>query len=142
MAERHGKLRLAASIVITVAVAQGCKNKTGPREPEGCEPPDCHMNPPPPNPPPPFSSGSAAPDPTATVPPGTTTATATIATIATDATATASPSATGVQPERVCWARPQVSCPPYDPKHPRTCNPPAPVRVPCGPDADPSPLPP
>jgi hypothetical protein len=30
-----------------------------------------------------------------------------------------------------CYYQPAANCPPFDPKHPRTCNPPAPRQVAC-----------
>ena len=126
--------RLAASLVITVAVTPGCRREGA------CEPPDCHINPPPPQPtalpPPPTATGTGAPNGSVLVPEPTASTEPTATTLPTGPSATATGTVVRLPPgtyysDGKCWTTPPANCPPFDPQNPRTCNPPPPQRVPC-----------
>ncbi len=132
--------RFVAPFVVTVAMA-GCKAK-GPDGQGGCEPPDCHMNPPGIEPTAaPSTEASAAPTSAPTValtadPTAAATTQPSAAPTSTEATLPPAPPGAVVQRNASgCFVVPKVNCPPYDPKNPVTCNPPPLRRVQCPDDA-------
>ncbi len=145
---------LAASFVVTSGLIAGCKGTQAPettsQSPTAfeCLPPDCHMNPPPcpgapgcpkEEPPPTATpSASGAPSAALTVATAAPSAALTVATAAPSASAPRSYYPKCSPDDRVvaeapgrCSFIPMNYCPPYDPKHPMTCNPPAPMPCVC-----------
>jgi hypothetical protein len=124
--------KLAMPFVVTIALTSGCKQ---PEAKGGCEPPDCHANPPPQEPPPvnvdpvPTASSSAPPTTPEPVP------TASPSASAEAGLPEAPPGAIVQHDAEGCFYMPEAKCPPYDPKRPISCNPPAAQRVKCPKDA-------
>jgi len=128
--------RLAAPLVITVAMVPGCKGQD-PKEPS-CQPPDCHMNPPGVEPP---AAPTVDVTSTTTPPPEVPVPTATAAVPEPTTVPTSTPDAPelpdappGVTVQRFgerCYYQPAANCPPFDPKRPITCNPPGQITVKC-----------